>query len=60
MSQPTKRQRALLSPSDASDYVGCSSRTIRRWIAEGRLPAQRFGPRTIRIRTTDLDALGRA
>lgn len=48
-----------LSPTEAGDYVGTSSRTIRRWIATGRLPARRFGPRTIRVLMEDLEALGR-
>ena len=52
-------QRVYLSPFEAGEYVGTTSRTIRRWIAEGRLSAKRFGPRTIRIHLDDLDALGR-
>lgn len=50
---------AYLSPQEAAAYVGTSSRTIRRWIASGRLPAKRFGPRTLRVHINDLDALGR-
>lgn len=58
-STPEARQRVYLSPYEAGEYVGTTSRTIRRWIAEGRLPAKRFGPRTVRIHPDDLDALGR-
>lgn len=35
-----------------------STKTVRRWISEGRLPAERIGPRLIRIRAEDLDQLG--
>jgi excisionase family DNA binding protein len=57
-SQTTTRQRVFVSPYEAGQHVGCSARSIYRWIAEGRLPAKRFGPRTVRIRLTDLEALG--
>ena len=58
MSGLTKRERAFLSLNEAGSYVGVSSRTIRRWIAEGRLRAVRFGPRTMRVHLQDLEALG--
>lgn len=51
-------QTVYVSPHEAGQHLHVTSRTIRRWIAEGRLPARRFGPRTIRIRVEDLDALG--
>jgi excisionase family DNA binding protein len=34
-----------------------SSRTIRRWIALGRLPAHRVGPRLLQVNRADLDKL---
>jgi excisionase family DNA binding protein len=47
------------SPGAAADYLGVSSRTIRRRIADGSLPAHRFGPRLLRIDLNDVDKLFR-
>lgn len=41
----------------AADRLGVNTRTIRRRIAEGKLPAYRLGPRQIRVWTSDVDAL---
>lgn len=46
-----------LTLTDAADYLGFAERTVRRYIASGELPAYRLGPRQIRIKVTDLDAL---
>ncbi|MBO0813524.1 MAG: helix-turn-helix domain-containing protein [Microlunatus sp.] len=43
----------------AADYVGVNERTLRNYIATGALAASRFGPRQIRIKKDDLDALMR-
>jgi excisionase family DNA binding protein len=40
----------------ASD-LGVSRMNVYRWVKEGRLPAVRFGPKTIRIRSDDVSAL---
>lgn len=45
-----------LSLEDAADCMSVSVKTIRRWIAEGVLPAYRCGKRAIRIRLEDLEA----
>lgn len=34
-----------------------SERTLRKWIAEGDLPAYRLGGRAVRIRREDLEAI---
>lgn len=47
-----------VSPKEAAYLRGVSERTIRRYIATNRLPAERVGPRLIRIRTVDLESLG--
>ena len=47
-----------LTISDAAEHKRVSTRTIRRWISTGLLPAYRVGPTLIRIRAEDLDALG--
>lgn len=48
-----------LSLKDAAARFGVSERTIRRRISEGCLPAYRVGPRSIRVRATDVEALAR-
>lgn len=50
--------RSDLTIADAAAYKSVSAKTIRRWIAAGILPANRVGPKLIRIRAVDLDALG--
>lgn len=47
-----------VSPHEAAEYYGVSSRTILRMVASGRLPAVRLGPRIIRIRRNDLESIG--
>lgn len=44
---------------EAANEKRVVTKTIRRWIAEGLLPAERYGSRCIRIRRADLDALGK-
>ena len=39
--QPTIKQTA--------EYIGVDVKTVRRWIAQGRLAAYRVGPRLIRV-----------
>ncbi|MFA6046807.1 MAG: helix-turn-helix domain-containing protein [Phycisphaerales bacterium] len=47
-----------LDQSEAAEYLGCSPRTIRNYIASGRLPAYRVkGSKLLRVRRTDVDAL---
>jgi excisionase family DNA binding protein len=42
---------------EAAAIVPCSERTVRRAVAQGLVPAYRFGPRILRI---DLDGLVKA
>jgi excisionase family DNA binding protein len=44
---------------EGAQYAGgkLSERTLRRYIAQGRLTGYRFGPRMIRIDLNELDAL---
>lgn len=46
-----------LSPAEVAEAHGISERTIRRWIAEGRVPAYRIGKRRIGIKPEDSNAL---
>jgi len=55
---PTTKRR-LGSVADAAAYADVSSRTIRRWIATGRLPGYRVGPRLVKVDLADLDAIVR-
>lgn len=57
-SPQTTRVPADYSIPQAAAPKGVSTKTVRRWVASGVLPAYRLGPRLIRIRAADLDALG--
>lgn len=43
-----------MSTADAAEYLGVQSRTLYRFIDEGRLPAYRFG-RVIRLKRDDVE-----
>jgi excisionase family DNA binding protein len=43
----------------AAEYHGVDQKTIRRWIAQGRITAQRIGPRLIRLDRDEVLILGR-
>jgi len=43
---------------EAAESTGVSLATIRRRIADGTVPAVRFGPRLLRINASDLTVLG--
>lgn len=48
-----------LTADEAADYLQVTRRTLDRYRAEGLLPAYRVGPRSVRFRAADLDALAR-
>ena len=48
--------RELYSPGEVAEMLQVSPATVRRWIREGQLPAQRVGPRLYRIRKEDVRA----
>ena len=50
-------KRTLVSLADAAEYAGVCSKTIRRYIADGKLSAYRMGPRLIRVDVAEVDAL---
>jgi excisionase family DNA binding protein len=53
------RQRALpvyLSIEEAAEVMSLSTKTIRRRISDGSIPAYRCGRRNIRIRLDELEA----
>jgi len=48
-----------LSIQQAAAHLGVAPKTVRRWISQGIIPAERVGPRLIRIRQADVEAVGR-
>ena len=52
-----RRHPELIGLPEAADYCDVSYRTIRRWIADGRLDAVRVGPRLLKVSIADLDEL---
>ncbi len=48
-----------MSVRQAADALDCHSNTVRRYIARGRLPAYRVGPKLLRVRAEDVAALAR-
>ena len=51
--------RLVLSPAEAAEAFGVGERTMRRWIADGTVPAFRVG-RVVRVRLEDLERLADA
>jgi excisionase family DNA binding protein len=43
--------------AEAAIYSKVPRSTLRRWIAQGLLPAKRLGPRRIQVDLNDLDAM---
>jgi excisionase family DNA binding protein len=50
---------AFPTQRNAATYLGLSEKTIRRYIADGRLIAYRVGPRAIRLDRESVLALAR-
>lgn len=49
--------KQLRSIEFAANYLGVTTRTIQSYIADGRLPAWRMGPRLVKVDENDLDSL---
>lgn len=49
-------QTRLLTQQQTADHLQVSVRTVRSWIATGRLPGYRVGAQ-IRVKQNDVDAL---
>ncbi len=52
---PAGSGRRLISLTEAADRLDVSTRTLRRYIAAGRLTGYRVGPRLIKIDPAELD-----
>lgn len=52
---PQRRRYETLQ--SAAERLAVDTRTVRRWIAAGRLNAYRTGPRLIRVDIQEVDAL---
>lgn len=44
-----------LSINEAAELLGVTTKSIRRWIADGTLPAYRVGSKMVRIRARDIE-----
>ena len=53
----SERDRRLATLSGAAQYAECNPRTIRRYIAAGRLTGYRMGPRLLRVDLNEVDAV---
>lgn len=51
--------RTYLSTAQAAAYLGVCTKTLRRYVSDGRLNAYRVGPRNLRYLVSELDALAR-
>lgn len=60
MARTPSPTQGMLSIAQVAARQGVAAKTVRRWIAEGRLPAQRVGPKLIRIAESDLERVERA
>ncbi|WP_193117351.1 helix-turn-helix domain-containing protein [Brachybacterium tyrofermentans] len=47
----------LITLDDAAEMLAVNTRTIRRYVSAGDLPAFRLGPRHIRVKHDDVLAL---
>lgn len=56
-SRQREQDRRLASIQDTAAYLGTSTKTVRRYIAAGRLKAYRLGDRAVRVDLDQLDEL---
>ncbi len=50
-------ERHFVSPATAAVHLGVSTKTLRRYIASGRLTAYRVGNKIIRLDLEEVDGL---
>ena len=52
---PVTLTHRLVTLNDAADVLAVSTRTVRRYIADGQLEAVRLGRKTLRIKADSID-----
>jgi excisionase family DNA binding protein len=52
-----RRHPELIGLPEAAERCGVHYRTIRRWIADGKLPAVRVGPKLLKVNASDLERI---
>lgn len=52
---PPPAVKLLLTPKEAAQTLGVSTRTLFTWTASGQLPAVRLGARSVRYAMSDLE-----
>ncbi len=52
---PPTITRQLVSLNDTADALAVSTRTVRRYIADGQLEAVRLGRKTLRIKVDSIE-----
>ncbi|MGV0396841.1 excisionase family DNA-binding protein [Corynebacterium suicordis] len=57
MATTTSNAAVWLSVADAAEYMGASQKTVRRLIANSKLQATYFTPRTLRVNRESIDQL---
>jgi excisionase family DNA binding protein len=53
----TIRRHELVTVNEAAEYCAVHPKTVRRWIAQGRLTGYSAGPWLIRLDQDELDAM---
>jgi excisionase family DNA binding protein len=56
MARSVPPRKRLITVEAAADYLGIGVRSVRRYIAEGKLPAYRVGDKLVRVDQADVDA----
>lgn len=54
--QPAPRRR-YATVEAAAEYFGVNTRTVRRWITDGRLTAYRIGAHLLRLDWSEIESL---
>lgn len=55
--KPPAAKPELITLDAAGEILGMHPRTVRRFIAEGKVRGYRIGDRAIRVRRSDIEAL---
>lgn len=56
MGKITPTQRRLASVAEAAEYADVCTRTIRRYIADGRITGYRVGARLVKVDLAEVDS----